>query len=225
MHRIVDKIVELFKWPVAIFLLMSLPALFSALDYFNFASLRYMALFGGFLFFFVARTMMDSSVRTSMEVLAHEMTHAFFALLTLHKVKGLKINSDDSGGSMCFEGEGNWLIIIAPYFFPLFGFIAMLTITVYQWFAPMNILVIITFGYVIGYHVDTVCSQIHEKQTDLPKVGYAFCAVFLLPANLWMIGWMLVFNSRGWSGIPIFNSLIWQLDKKFFSYALNLIGF
>lgn len=224
MHRIVDKVVELFKWPVAFFLLLSLPALIKSLDYFGFANLRYWALFAGFLFFFVGRTMMDASVRTSMEVLAHELTHSFFALLTLHKVKGLKINSDDSGGSMAFEGEGNWLIIIAPYFFPLFGFIAMLTITIYQWFAPMNILINGVFGYIIGYHVDTVCSQIHEKQTDLIKVGYPFCAVFLLPANLWMLGWMLAFNTRGWSGIAVFNGLIWDLDKKYLSYALNLIG-
>lgn len=224
MHKIADKILELLKWPVAIFLALSLPALIKSLDYFNFTNIRYLALFAGFLFFFVARTMMDSSVRTSMEVLAHEMTHAFFAFLTFHKVSGLRINKDDSGGSMSFEGEGNWLIIIAPYFFPLFGMIAMITISIYQLFAPMNILIYAVFGYVIGYHFDTVCSQIHEKQTDLPKVGYPFCVVFLLPANLWMLGWMLAFNSRGWSGIPTFNSLVWYLDKKYIGYAFNILG-
>lgn len=225
MHRLVDKIVELFKWPVAIFLLCSLPALIKSLDYFNFANVRYWALFAGCLFFFVARTMMDASVRTSMEVLAHELTHAFFAVLTFHKVKSLSINADDSGGNMSFEGEGNWLIIIAPYFFPLFGLIAMVTISVYQWFAPMNILVCAVFGYIVGYHVDTVCSQIHEKQTDLPKVGYPFCVVFLLPANLWTVGCMLAFMSRGWSGITIYSGLIWDLDMKYFRHFFNLIGF
>lgn len=225
MHKFADKVLELLKWPVAIFLALSLPALVRSLDYFNFSNIRYWALFAGFLFFFVARTMMDSSVRTSMEVLAHELTHAFFAFLTFHKVKGLRINPDDSGGSMSFEGDGNWLIVIAPYFFPLFGLIAMATISIYQFFAPMNILVHAAFGFIIGYHFDTVCSQIHEKQTDLPKVGYPFCAVFLLPANLWMLGWMLAFNSRGWGGIPTFNSLIWYLDKKYLSYAFNILGF
>lgn len=225
MHRIADKIVDFFKWPVAIFMLLSLPALIKSVDYFNFANVKYWALFAGFLFFFVARTMMDSSVRASMEVLAHELTHAFFALLTFHKVNGIKINADDSGGNMSFEGEGNWLIIIAPYFFPLFGLIAMIAISVYQGFAPMNILICMIFGYIIGYHVDTVCSQIHEKQTDLPKVGYPFCAVFLPPANLWMIGWMMAFNSRGWGGISTYNGLIWYLDKQYFSYVINLLGF
>lgn len=220
-----DKILELLKWPVAIFMLASLPALVKSLDYFNFTNLRYWALFAGFLFFFVARTMMEASVRTSMEVLAHELTHAVFAVLTFHKVSGLKINNDDSGGSMSFEGEGNWLIIIAPYFFPLFGLIAMITISIYQWFAPMNIFISAAFGYIIGYHIDTVCSQIHEKQTDLPKVGYPFCAVFLLPANLWMIGSMLAFNSRGWEGVSTFSNLIWHLDKQYLSYGFNILGF
>jgi hypothetical protein len=74
---------------------------------------------------------MDSSSRVSMEVLAHELTHAFFALITFHKVKGIKINQDDTGGTMSFEGEGNWLIIIGPYFFPLYCLFSMFFIVLY----------------------------------------------------------------------------------------------
>ena len=81
-----------------------------------------MAMATGFFMFFIGRSFMDSASRVSMEVLAHELTHAFFAILTFHKVKGISINPDDTGGAMSFEGEGNWLIIIGPYFFPLYCF-------------------------------------------------------------------------------------------------------
>ncbi len=225
MQKFLDKSINLTKWPVALFLLFSLPALFDSIDFFHFGSLKHMAMFGGFFCFFIARTFMDSSVRTSMEVLAHEMTHALFAFLTFHKVKGISINPDDSGGNMSFEGEGNWLIIIAPYFFPFFPLLAMISISVYTCFAPMNILLNFVMGFVIGYHVDVVCSQIHEKQTDLPKVGYKFCAVFLLPANLWMIGSLLAFNSYGWSAVVKYQKLIMYLNGKTWDMVKNFIGF
>ncbi len=225
MQAALDKLINLLKWPVAIWLLFSLPAYIQSLDSFKFASWKYLALFAGFFCFFIARSFMDSSAKVGMEVLAHELTHAFFAFLTFHKVKGISINQDDSGGNMSFEGEGNWLIIIGPYFFPLFGLIAMITISIYTMFAPMNLIINGVIGFFIGYHLDTVGSQIHEKQTDLPKVGYYFCAVFLPPANLWMIGSMLAFNSKGWQGVVTYQRLINYLNAKNFDYILNLFGF
>lgn len=214
MRALIDKIIELFKWPVAIYMLLSLPAYVQSLSYFNFMNLRYMALFGGFFFFFIARGMMDSSVKSNMEIVAHEMTHALFAVLTLHKVKGIRVEGDNSGGNMSFEGEGNWLIVIAPYFFPLFGFLCMVAISIYTHFAPMNLILNGVMGFFIGYHLDTVGSQIHEKQTDLPKVSYKFCAMFLPSANLWAIGSMLAFNTRGWSGVSLYMDLIRHLNGR-----------
>lgn len=225
MSNLLDKFINLIKWPVALWLFFSLPAFLKSLDYFRFADWKYLAMFGGFFCFFIARSFMDSSAKTGMEILAHEFTHAFFALLTFHKVKGINLNPDDSGGSMSFEGEGNWLIVIAPYFFPLFGVIAMISVSVYTMFAPMNLFLNGVIGFMIGYHFDTVGSQIHEKQTDLPKVGYYFCAVFLLPANLWMIGSMLAFNSKSWQGVWTYQRLISHLNAKHFDYVLNFLGF
>lgn len=224
MRDVIDKIVNLFKWPVAICLFCSLPAFFRSLDAFSFTSWRYVAMAAGFFMFFIGRTFMDSSSRTSMEVLAHELTHAFFALITFHKVKGININQDDSGGTMSFEGEGNWLIIIGPYFFPLYCLVFMIFVGVYTMFAPMNLILNLILGFFTGFHFDMVGSQIHEKQTDLPKVGYYFCAVFLFPANLWMIGSVLAFNSRGWEGVMLYQKLISAINGRNFDYLMNLIG-
>ncbi|MBO5442398.1 MAG: M50 family metallopeptidase [Alphaproteobacteria bacterium] len=223
MSKILDKLVELFKWPVALYMLVSIPAYIQSLSYFQFMSARFISLGLGFFLFFMARGMADASVKTSMQIIAHECTHSFFALLTLHKIKHIRVADDNSGGSMGFEGEGNWLIIIAPYFFPLFGFFVMLAISFYTRFAPMNLILNGVMGYFIGYHVDTVSSQIHEKQTDLPKVSYKFCWMFLPGANLWAIGCMLAFNSRGWDGVFVYQRLIRTLTAKNFDYVLNLL--
>ena len=224
MQRFLDNFINLLKWPVAIWLLLCLPAFVQSIDYFKFSTWRYLALFAGFFCFFIARSFMDASAKTGMEVLAHELTHALFALLTFHRVKGISINQDDTGGNMSFEGEGNWLIIIAPYFFSFFGVIAMITISIYTIFAPMNLILNSVMGFMIGYHLDTVGSQIHEKQTDLPKVGYPFCVVFLLPANLWMIGSMMAFNSKGWTGVWLYQELIGQLNSRNLQALSNLFG-
>lgn len=49
---------------------------FQSLEYFDFKTLKFVALFGGFSFF-VARTSMEASIRTSMQIIAHELTHSF----------------------------------------------------------------------------------------------------------------------------------------------------
>ena len=224
MRVLVDRFIELLKWPVALYMLLSLPAYIQSLYYFKFTNLQYVALFGGFFLFFISRSMMDSSVKSNMEIVAHEMTHAFFALLTLHKVTGIRVEGDNSGGNMSFEGEGNWLIVIAPYFFPLFGFFYMIAFSVYTHFAPSNLILNGILGFFIGYHLDTVGSQIHEKQTDLPKVSYKFCAMFLPAAKLWAVGSMLAFNTRGWAGVSLYLDLINYLNVRNWNYVKALLA-
>ena len=218
-----DRIIGLLKWPAAVWALWSVPAFFQSLEYFDFKTLKFVALFGGFFLFFVARTSMEASIRTSMQIIAHELTHSFFAVLTFHKVKHIRIEEDNSGGSMGFEGEGNWLIIIAPYFFPLFCFFFMVGVGIYMKFAALNWIVSVVFGYFIGYHVDTVASQIHEKQTDLPKVSYLFCAMFLPGANLWIIGSMLAFNSYGWDSFFKYQELMARLNAENLQQLVGLV--
>ena len=229
MNKLLDKIIELFKWPVAIISLLSIPALVESFSplYFKYVTWKYVAMGGGFIMFFVSRTMADSSIKTSMQITAHELTHAFFALITFHKVKHIKVAEDNSGGQMAFEGEGNWLITIAPYFFPLLAFAYAIAVTVYQsWFGVNASLALILsgfLGYFLAYHVDTVVSQIHEKQTDLPKVSYVFCFMFLPGANLWAIGSILAFNSLGWSGIGTYFNLVCRLNDNNWVYFKNLL--
>ena len=219
-----DKIVNLFKWPAAILAVWSLFAFYQSIDYFNLKNLRFIAMIGGIVMFFVARASMDKDVRVSMQILAHELTHSFFALLTFHKVRHIRIHEDNSGGSMGFLGKGNWLITIGPYFFPLFCFFFMIGAHFYMRMGgEFNWVISAVFGYFVGYHIDTVSSQIHEKQTDLPKVGYKFCWVFLPGANFWMIGSMLAFNSNGWSSLWLYQKLIWKLNVDNLFWAVGYL--
>lgn len=224
MRILIDRFIELFKWPVAIYMLFSLPACIQSFYYFNLMTWKYIAMAGGVAMFFISRNMSDAGVRTNIQIIAHECTHAFFALLTLHKVTRIRVEGDNSGGHMEYKGRGNWLITIAPYFFPLFCFFCMIGILVYTSFAPMNLFLNGILGYFVGYHIDTVVSQIHEKQTDLPKVSYKFCVMFLPGANLWAIGSILAFNSRGWEGLVIYQHLIKMLNIHNYQIAVRFLS-
>lgn len=214
MYRLFDKVIQLLKWPAAVYMLLCLPAYVQSVSYFSFTSIPSAAMLGGFFLFFIVRGTMDSDSRATMEIAAHEMTHAFFALITFHKVRSIRVNPDNTGGAMSFEGSGNWLIVIAPYFFPLFGFLVMFGISLYMHYASGNFILNLIMGFFIGYHLDMVGSQIHEKQTDLPKVGYKFCVMFLPSANIWAVCSMMAFNSRGWDGFWLYQRLISQLNDR-----------
>ncbi len=223
MSKIIDSILNLIKWPIAIVSFWSIFAFYQSIEYFNFATLKFVALIGGIIFFFSAKATMDKEVKTSMEIIAHELTHAFFALITFHKVKHIRVSPDNSGGSMGFEGSGNWLIILAPYFFPLFCFGFMLIAGFVTNIGNISWVINVIFGYFIGYHIDSVASQIHPKQTDLPKAGYFFCLAFLPGANFWAIGTMFAFNSNGWSSAFRYQTLIWRQNINNLNWLLDFI--
>lgn len=232
MNSLMNKIIGLSKWPIAIYMLLSLPAYVQSLSYFNIMNTKFACLMAGFFFYFITKGMADKDVRNSLQILAHESTHAFFALISFHKVTRISLAEDNSGGSITFEGDGNWLITISPYFFPLFAFFFIIAVSIYNTLIPealannifQRLLICGILGFFVGYHMDTVGSQIHEKQTDLPKVSYAFCALFLPSANLWAIGSILAFNSRGWSGLSIYANLIEQLNIRNLNYILSFFS-
>ncbi len=222
MRDLLDKIINFLKWPAAVFALVMLPSLLQSVKYFNFTNVRFLVLLGGVGLYYMATRVMDKSLKTTQQVLAHELTHAFFALLTFHKVKSLKIKEDDTGGVTGFEGKGNWLIIAAPYFFPFFCVVYIIIASIFLIFFKMGIFYNLFLGYFIGYYLDAVFSQIHEKQTDLIELGPLFCLMFLPSANLWMIGNLLAYNTKAWDGFVLYQKLLWHNNlvnlETFFSF-------
>ena len=126
MNKVIDFMINLCRWPVALMLLFSLPALVKSYQYFNFFNRHFYYMAAGIVFFWFIAITAGRELRSQIQTIAHELTHTLFAFLTLHFVKRVRLNPDGSGGSMAFAGHGNWLITLAPYFFPLFASIYML---------------------------------------------------------------------------------------------------
>ncbi len=136
----------------------------------------------------------------------HEVTHLLFALLTFHKPHNLEV-FQGKGGYMSFYGPGNWLITLAPYFFPTFAFVVMLFSIVYKITGEvLPNLYWSVFGMMVGYHLISTILEIHPKQTDFKQAGYLFTLIFLPGVNLIVYGLLFSFAVWGWSGFEVYFS-------------------
>ena len=127
----IDKILGTLKWPAAVCAIAITPLLFWAtlqlvwrVTWNPWSIIPFAA--GAFVFVFVwnrflARNRFGQFVIT----LEHEITHAMFTYLTLHKVVGFRASLGE-GSEVRYIGRGNWLITVAPYFFPTASLILFL---------------------------------------------------------------------------------------------------
>ena len=161
---------------------------------------------------------------SALTIFAHESTHMLAALLTGHKPKSMSIRPDE-GGSFTYLGKGNWLITIAPYFFPTFPFLWML---VGLWFSyqgyPFPTWYIMTFGFLVGYHIVSNFYQIHSEQTDFQKAGYVFSILFIPGANLLLIGYLWSFALNGWAGLAEWQRLYFRACARFIKDGIKALS-
>ncbi len=223
MARIIDWILKVLKWPTALFLLLSVPALLQSFNYFNFMNVKFYALAGGIAVYVLTILTAGYNNCHTMQVVSHELTHTFFAALTFHGAGRVRVNPDGSGGSMVVKGGGNWLITISPYFFPLFAFLYMLIMPGLLRISDGHWLVYGIYGYFIAYYWATVIEQVHPKQTDIIKEGYIFSAIVIVGANLYTTGIVLAFNSKLWAGVDVYLRLVNKLNIENMRRAIDLV--
>lgn len=223
MARYIDLFLLWTKWPTAIFLLLSVPALIHSFDYFNFMTPKFYALAAGIGFYVLTIFIAGYNTCHTMQIISHELTHTLFAYLTFHNAGRIRLNPDGSGGSMVLKGRGNWLITLSPYFFPLFAFLFMLMMPLILRLSNDNWMVYGIFGYFIAYYWATVIEQVHPKQTDIKKEGYIFSAIVIVAANLYTTGIMLAFCSKSWEGVKIYLALIYRLSVEYGEELIKLI--
>jgi len=202
MRTLINTILKLLKWPVALSSLLMLPgALWALVDELQSVAAGYEQMqhflmgVGGYVvaWWLLFRKPGFGSVLSTLE---HELTHSVFALATLHPVTALK-TSWDEGGHMRFRGEGNWLISVSPYFFPtmsVFVMVAMVFVDPAHQDVASAVL-----GATVAYHVTSTWAETHWQQTDLSEVGFPFAFLFLPGANLVTYG-LILSMARGSSG-------------------------
>lgn len=217
MRNAINVFLALIKWPMtAIMMIIAAPAFVTILEFIHYSMNMNVLIWFGLPFIIVAALwlFMPGMNGSFLAILEHELTHMFFALLTFHKPVDLDVHQD-KGGSFSFQGKGNWLIAISPYFFPLFPMIIMLSSLVYFLMnEPLPPVYGSVFGVMVGYHLASTILQIHPGQTDFKKAGYVFSILFLPGANLIVYGVLIAYACMGWKGLPMYvNVLLYQTGR------------
>jgi hypothetical protein len=132
----------------------------------------------------------------------HEATHLLFAILTFHPIVGLSRDSRH-GSHIRFIGSGNWLIQIAPYFFPTAAIFLWL-VAAFIPFGSLLYLSSIAVGFATGFHVVSTIREIRRDHAELRDLSWKFCWLFLPAANLAMLGLMLAYSQDGRRGMGSF---------------------
>jgi hypothetical protein len=142
-------------------------------------------------------------------VFGHELTHALWAWLFGGKVK--KFRATANGGHVVVS-KTNFLIALAPYFFPLY---AALTVAV---FAAGHLIwkwknYLVWFHLLVGaayaFHVTLTWNVLKTRQSDITQQGYLFSAVvvFLGNASVLLLGVPLLTGK-----VSLLSALGWWLE-------------
>lgn len=204
-----STLLQILKWPVALIAFAFLPSTLWALGYQMRTGLEALAIvLGGVAIYALVWWWLIRHWTVSwLSTLEHEITHGIFALLTGHRVQGLRVTLRD-GGHILLLGPGNWLIDVAPYFFPT---ATVVLILVLPWVPFLHggwgqLLL----GLSLGYHLTSTWTETHHAQTDLQKAGFFFCWLFLPAANVAGLGLMLAAAQAGWGGMLDWLGVAWS---------------
>jgi len=191
--RLIDRLINLLKWPIALLTVFLLPAIALTIgDEITKLSSNILIPFtvGLVAYFILWKMLFTRRLWGSwLPTFEHELTHTLFALITLHKVTDFHTSYEKGGHVRYIGGPGNWLITIAPYFFPTFV-VLLLVAHFYFPLLPRDLFILL-LGFVVSFHLVSTLIEINTKQPDLNKVGLFFCRCFLPGANLFFIGWLI----------------------------------
>ena len=139
--------------------------------------------------FFWTRT----SVGRFLSTMEHELVHVLFAWLTFHRVQGLRAGADGNGVAT-FEGPGNWLIFLTPYFTPLLWLACCVGVAA-AGLSPTTAQLVL--AALLGGEMASSAREIHPAQTDFKAAHRLFSALFLPTALLCVFGACWAYVAHG----------------------------
>ncbi len=128
-------------------------------------------------------------------VFGHELTHALWVWLMGGRVSNFKVGRD---GGHILTDKNNFLISLAPYFFPLYSICAIALyggLSLFYDMRPYGRWLYALVGMTWAFHLTFTCWMIPKNQSDLSDNGTFFSLVVIYLANLLLLGGMLIVAS------------------------------
>jgi Peptidase M50B-like len=139
-------------------------------------------------------------------VFGHELTHALWTWLFGGQVKKMKVTSN---GGHVVVSKTNFLITLAPYFFPLYAVIVIAIFALGHWiwnWQKFFVYFHLLLGAAYAFHVTLTFHTLQTRQTDITSQGYLFSAVIIFLGNIAVLLFGIplltekvgLFNALGW---------------------------
>ena len=143
-------------------------------------------------------------------VFGHEFTHALWTWLFGGQVNKMKVTS--SGGHVVIS-KTNFVIALAPYFFPVYAVIVIgvfaLGNLIWNWhgYLPWFHLCV---GAAYAFHVTLTFHTLQTRQSDITSQGWLFSAVVIFLGNVCVLLFGIpLLTAR----VGILNSLDWWAES------------
>ncbi len=144
-------------------------------------------------------------------VFGHELTHALWTWLFGGRVKRFKVTSN--GGHVVIS-KSNFLIVLAPYFFPLYvvALVALFALghVLFGWnrFLPVFHLLV---GAAYAFHLTLTWHILQTRQSDITSQGWIFSAVIIFLGN---IAILIIGLPMLTSAVSVSTALGWWLKES-----------
>jgi hypothetical protein len=143
-------------------------------------------------------------------VFGHELTHALWTWLMGGKVNRFKVTS--KGGHVVVT-KTNFIIALAPYFFPVYAVLVVLVFVIgnliWNW-APYVVWFHLLLGAAYAFHVTLTWHILKTVQSDITQHGYLFSAVVIFLGNM---ATLLVGVPLLTARVGVLNSLGWWMES------------
>lgn len=117
-------------------------------------------------------------------VLGHELTHALWTWLFGGRVRGFKATAN---GGHVVTTRSNFLIVLAPYFFPLYAALVVLVFALGSLFFGWSRHVAwfhLMLGAAYAFHLTLTTHILRTRQSDITSQGYLFSSVIIFLGNI-----------------------------------------
>jgi hypothetical protein len=148
----------------------------------------------GFVFWLVLFLALPPPARAY--VLAHELTHALWGLALGARVG--KLTTSSRGGSVALS-KTNFLITLAPYFFPLYTLLVVLLYYALACFFALRAYEpfwLGLMGLTWAFHLTFTVTTLRLRQPDIQAQGRIFSWTLIYFVNLCTLGLWIVFIAR-----------------------------
>ena len=225
----IDVILEWLKWPFALTMVLMLPGL--GLAAFGLGEqivarpdprMAFAAGFAGYWLLWIV-WLGNRSVGDIFSTMEHELTHSIFAWMTFHLVSDFKATFNSGGYVQIHGGRGgNWLILIAPYWFPTLTVPVMLALGLH----PAEHVDIVSglLGVTFSYTLTSTYLETHVGQTDLQRVGFTFSWMVLPSLNILAAGFVIAVAYGGLSSAMSFISLSADQVRDIYAVLFEMLG-